>query len=62
MRFWCESTKKYKFCIESGNLLELWDYRFWKNSLINIMLRTLDFDNGEILIDDVSIKKFDSKN
>ena len=30
-----------------------------KTSLINILLRTLDFDNGEILIDDLSIKKFD---
>ena len=30
-----------------------------KTSLINILLRTLDFDNGEILVDDLSIKKFD---
>ena len=30
-----------------------------KTSLINIILRTLDFNNGEILIDDLSVKKFD---
>tara|TARA_S200000501_G_scaffold377297_1_gene435116 strand:- start:1998 stop:3752 length:1755 start_codon:yes stop_codon:yes gene_type:complete len=29
-----------------------------KTSLIDIILRTLDFNNGEVLIDDLSIKKF----
>ena len=30
-----------------------------KTSLINSILRTLDFKNGKILIDDISIKKYD---
>ena len=52
--------KKINFYLEAGNSLGIiGSTGSGKTSLINILLRTLDFDNGEILIDDLSIKKFD---
>ena len=55
-----KALKKINFYLEAGNSLGIIGYTgSGKTSLINILLRTLDFDNGEILIDDLSIKKFD---
>ncbi len=54
-----KALKKINFCLEAGNSLGIiGSTGSGKTSLINILLRTLDFDNGEILIDDLSIKKF----
>ena len=55
-----KALKKINFYLEAGNSLGIiGSTGSGKTSLINILLRTLDFDNGEILIDDLSIKKFD---
>ena len=55
-----KALKKINFCLQEGNSLGIiGSTGSGKTSLINILLRTLDFDNGEILIDDLSIKKFD---
>ena len=58
-----KALKKIKFCLQQGNSLGIiGSTGSGKTSLINIILRTLDFDNGKILIDDLSIKKFDIQN
>ena len=55
-----KALKKINFCLKAGKSLGIiGSTGSGKTSLINIMLRTLDFDNGKILIDDISIKKFD---
>ena len=55
-----KALKKINFYLEAGNSLGIiGSTGSGKTSFINILLRTLDFDNGEILIDDLSIKKFD---
>jgi ATP-binding cassette subfamily B protein len=55
-----KALKKINFCLEAGNSLGIiGSTGSGKTSLINTILRTLDFDNGKILIDDISIKKFD---
>jgi len=55
-----KALKKINFLLEAGNSLGIiGSTGSGKTSFINILLRTLDFDNGEILIDDLSIKKFD---
>ena len=55
-----KALKKINFYLEAGNSLGIiGSTGSGKTSLINILLRTLDFDNGEILIDDLSIKEFD---
>ena len=54
------ALKKINFSIDAGKSLGIiGSTGSGKTSLINIILRTLDFDNGKILIDDISIKKFD---
>ena len=55
-----KALKKINFYLEAGNSLGIiGSTGSGKTSLINILLRTLDFNNGEILVDDLSIKKFD---
>jgi len=55
-----KALKKINFSIDAGKSLGIiGSTGSGKTSLINIILRTLDFDNGKILIDDISIKKFD---
>ena len=55
-----KALKKINFCLEAGKSLGIiGSTGSGKTSLINTLLRTLDFDNGKILIDDISIKKFD---
>ena len=55
-----KALKKINFCLEAGKSLGIiGSTGSGKTSLINTILRTLDFDNGKILIDDISIKKFD---
>ena len=55
-----KALKKINFYLDAGNSLGIiGSTGSGKTSFINILLRTLDFDNGEILIDDLSIKKFD---
>ena len=54
------ALKKINFSIDAGKSLGIiGSTGSGKTSLINIILRILDFDNGKILIDDISIKKFD---
>ena len=54
------ALKKINFSIDAGKSLGIiGSTGSGKTSLINIILRILDFENGKILIDDISIKKFD---
>ena len=55
-----KALNKINFCLEAGNSLGIiGSTGSGKTSLINSILRTLDFKNGKILIDDISIKKYD---
>ena len=55
-----KALKKINFSIDAGKSLGIiGSTGSGKTSLINIILRILDFENGKILIDDISIKKFD---
>ena len=54
------ALNKINFCLEAGNSLGIiGSTGSGKTSLINSILRTLDFKKGKILIDDISIKKYD---
>ena len=55
-----KALNNINFCLEAGNSLGvIGSTGSGKTSLINSILRTLDFKNGKILIDDISIKKYD---
>lgn len=51
------------FNVETGNKIAfVWDTWAWKSTIINLFLRFWNIEDGEILIDNVNIKKFNLKN
>ena len=57
-----EILHNVSFVVNPGETLgNCWSYWIRKSSIINVMMRFYEFGSGEVLIDDIDIRKFSKK-